>query len=159
MQPVLVDHRAGRDDAGDLAFHQAAANFTDLIADGDPQTSLDQPPYVGGGGVVGHAAHRHPLAFPELAGGENDLEDRSRAFGVLAEHLVEVAKAKQQDGVGLLLFYVKKLAPQRRQFRLGCRRAPPLTRCRTKTELSFSLALAELSPCPPDSVSGVDQGA
>ena len=72
--------------------------------------------------MVGHAAHRHPLAFPELAGGENDLEDRSRAFGVLAEHLVEVTKAKQQDCVGLLLFYVKKLAPQRRQFRLGCRR-------------------------------------
>ena len=96
--------------------------------------------------MVGDAAHGYAVAFAELAGGEDDLQDGGGAFGVFVEHLVEVAEAEEQDRVGLLLFYVKVLPPQGRQLRLGCRQAPPLARCRTKTELWLSLAPAGLPP-------------
>ena len=146
LQPVLIDDRAGGDDASDLALDEATADLSDLLADGDAQAGLDEATDVGGGGVVGDAAHGHPVAFAELARGEDDLEDGGGAFGVFVEHLVEVAEAKEQDRVGLLLFYVKKLTPQGRQFRLGWRRPPPLTHCRTKTELRVSLAPTAMSP-------------
>ena len=146
LEPVFVEDRAGGDDAGDLAFDETAADLADLVADGDAQPGLDEASDVGGGGVVGHAAHGYAVALAEFAGGEDDLEDGGGAFGVLVEHLVEVAEAEQQDRVGLLLFYVKVLTPQRRQLGLGCRQAPPLTRCRTKTELWLSLAPGDASP-------------
>ena len=146
LEPVLVEDGAGGDDAGDLAFDEAAADFADLVADGDAQAGLDEAPDVGGGRVVGDAAHGHAVAFAELAGGEDDLQDGGGAFGVFVEHLVEVAEAEEQDRVGLLLFYVKILTPQGGRFRLGRRQAPPLTRCRTKTELWLSVAPGDGSP-------------
>ena len=85
----------GGEDAGDLAFDEFAGfGFGGLFGDGDAFAGLEQPGEVALGGVVGHAAHRGAAAF-----GEGDVEDGRGGFGVLEEHLVEIAEAEEQDDV------------------------------------------------------------
>jgi len=52
--------------------------------------------------VEGDAGHGKALPLAELARREGDAQDRRGPFGILAERFVEVAEAKEDDGVGML---------------------------------------------------------
>jgi hypothetical protein len=65
---------------------------------------------VGGGGVIGHAAHGDRGAVAVLAPrSEGDLEGPARHLRVLEEHLVEVAHAEEQERARVLGFHAHVL--------------------------------------------------
>ena len=129
----LLADRARRDHAHDLPRHQAAlwrqlkrrvrprdltgsGSYTRarlglrLLADRDLQSGLEQLGDIGFGGMVRHAAQRHAVLG---ARGELDIEHARADLGVLEQHLVEVAEAKEQDRVGHLLLDAQVLCDQR----------------------------------------------
>ncbi len=60
--------------------------------------------------MVRHAAQRHAILG---ARGKLDIEHARADLGVLEQHLVEVAEAKEQDRVGHLLLDAEVLCNQR----------------------------------------------
>ena len=98
-QHHLLAHGAGRDHAHDLPRHQLRRLGVGraLLADRDLVPRLQQLGDVRFRGMVGHAAQRHAVL---VARGELDIEHARADFGVLEEHLVEIAEAEKQDRVG-----------------------------------------------------------
>jgi len=97
---------AGGDDADDFAANDflAGAGLLHLIADGDFESGTDEAGDVAVGGVIRDAAHGNGLAFFAVAGGERDLEFFGSEDGVFVEEFVEVAKAEEQESVGITGF-------------------------------------------------------
>ena len=81
----------------------------------DPMAVLDEPRDVPLGGVVGHAGHWHPLAPPDVAARQDDVEGPGDDPGVLVKRLVEVAQAEEQDRVGVARLQFEVLATHRRR--------------------------------------------
>ena len=59
----------------------------------------------------------HACALPHVSLGKHDLEHLRRDLCIVVEGLVEIAQTKQQERVGMTLFYVEILSPQRRHRR------------------------------------------
>ena len=97
LQERRVEDGAGRDDASDGAFDQALRErgVLHLLGHGHFQSGVEKLRDVGVDGAVRHAAHGVARAM-----GQDQVEDRGGAQGVLEEHLVEIAGAEEQDGVG-----------------------------------------------------------
>ena len=75
----------------------------DLFTDRDPKPFLDESRNVRVGRVVGHAAHRDRTATAVLRPRrQGQLEGARGDEGILVEHLVEVAHAEEDEGVGVL---------------------------------------------------------
>jgi hypothetical protein len=53
--------------------------------------------------VIGNAGEGKALALAQFPRGQGDAQDGSDPLGVLAEGLVEIAQAKEDDGVRILL--------------------------------------------------------
>ena len=99
-QQAVLDQRARRDDADDLAPDQPPRrHLADLVADRHPVPLLDQPGDVPLGGVVRHAGHRDALAPADVAARQHDVERLRHDLRVVVERLVEVAQAEEEDGV------------------------------------------------------------
>jgi hypothetical protein len=112
-----VEHRrvgdgAGSHDAGHVAVDQAASAFrrADLLADRDLVAGIDEAGDVCLRGVVGNPRHGYPRALSHFAAGKDDIEDRGRGFSIGIEGFVEVAEAKEENGVGKTAFDLKVLA-------------------------------------------------
>ena len=88
-------------------------------------------------GVMGHAAHRDRRALAVFrARGERQIERARGHERVFVEHLVEIAHAKKQDRVAILLLRIEILPHGRRDVRCVSRRRGG-TRCR-HVELNFT---------------------
>ena len=101
IEQGVVGDRAGRDDPRHFALDESLGQLGifDLFADGGPEAGGDQLGQVAFQLVVGKAGHgRAVLAL--VARGEGQVEHAGGGLRVLVEHLVEVAHAKQQQGVG-----------------------------------------------------------
>src|SRR5258708_694782 len=109
--------RAWSDDADDLAPHQplGRGRVLGLFADGDAQAMLDQFGDVAVRRVVGNAAHRRLMLLPLAPRRQNEIEEGRRFLGVVEEHLVEVAEAVEEDGVGDLPLDLEVLLEHRRE--------------------------------------------
>ena len=110
-----VGHGARRDDPGDVAVDQcpAAIGRADLLANGDFVTGRDEAGDVAIRGVMGDAGHGNADALAHLAAGEHDVQDARRDLRVLLERLVEIAEAKEEDGVGEAALDLEILAADR----------------------------------------------
>ena len=97
----------------------AAAGILDLIADGHAQPVADQLGDVAVGGVIRHAAHRRLVLLPLVARGQDEVEQRRRLLRVLEKHLVEIAEAVEEDGVGNLALDLEVLLEHRGEFAGG----------------------------------------
>ncbi len=108
-----IEGGAGREDASDFAADDFLRELRvlHLVADGDAITLAEETGDVVFGGVPGDAAHGDVTLF--VAGGEGDLELAGGGFGVVEEELVEVAEAKEEQGVGVLAFGGQVLAHER----------------------------------------------
>ena len=97
LEHRIGQHGAGGDDAGDLALDDALGlgGIFHLVAEGDLLAGAQELGQVEVDGVVGDAAHRRALPL-----GERDAEDFRGDDGILEKHLVEVAQAEEQNGVG-----------------------------------------------------------
>ena len=120
VQVARIGQRPGRDDADDFALDDALglAGVFHLIANRDPESLFHQPRDVAVHGVKRHAAHRNAAAVGVFRPrGQRQLEGPGRDERVFVEHLVEVAHAKEQNRVAMLLLGVEILAHRRRHGR------------------------------------------
>ena len=110
---VVVEGGSGGQDAGYFTTDDFFGEFgvLHLFADGDAEAFAQEALQVTVGGVIGNAAHGNG-AFA-VAGGEGDLELAGGGFGVVEEELVEVAEAKEEQGVGVLAFGGQVLTHER----------------------------------------------
>ena len=109
---VDLDGRARRQDLDDLPLDDPFGRLgvLDLLADGHLEALAEELGQVGGDGVIRHAAHRHLLPR-----GQGDVQDGRGGPGVLVEHLVEIAQAEEQEGVGMELLDAEILLHHRGQ--------------------------------------------
>ena len=84
-----------------------------MLADGDLVTAVDELGQVVVQRMVRNAGHRHPLPLSHLAGCEDDVQLPRGDPGIIIEGLVEVAEAKEDNGVGISLLDLKILLSER----------------------------------------------
>ena len=101
IEQGVVGHGAGRDDPRHLAAHQALGQLGvfDLLADGRPHAGGDQLAQIALQLVVRKAGHGDGV-FALLAAGQGEVQHAGGRLGVVVEHLVEIAHAKQQQRIG-----------------------------------------------------------
>src|SRR5882762_318937 len=89
------------DDAHHFAANEflSRAGLLHLIADGDFETSANQPRDVALGGMIRDATHGNGLALFAIARRKRDLQLARGDNGVFVEEFVEVAQAEEQQGV------------------------------------------------------------
>ena len=92
VEQALVHDRSRRDHLDDAPLGETARGKSYLFADRHLAAGSQQLRQIGLRCVMRHPAHRHAIAL-----GQSDVEDRRRLFGVLGEHLVEVAEPKEKD--------------------------------------------------------------
>ena len=107
-QQAGFDDRAGRDDAHHVALDQAAprrfafdGRGGELFANGDAMTARDERGEVAFEAVIGHARERDAHVSPHRFRGEHDAEFAREEARIVVEGFVEVADAKEEDGVGV----------------------------------------------------------
>ena len=101
IEQGVVGHGAGRDDPRHLAADEPLGQLRvfDLLADGRPHSGGDQLAQIALQLVVGKAGHGDGV-FALFAAGQREVEHAGGRLGVVVEHLVEVAHAKQQERIG-----------------------------------------------------------
>ena len=105
VEVVRVEQRPRRHDTHDFAPDDAFGlpRVFDLLADRDAIALSHEPGEIAVNGMKGHAAHRNrPAGRVFRARGQREIERARRDQGVLEEHLVEVAHAKEHDGIAIL---------------------------------------------------------
>ena len=120
---LLVEHGVGErsargDDLDYIALDYALGLFGifDLLADGDLAPELDEFGQIAFHGVMGHAGEGQVAGFAGGARGQGEAQQARGLFGVVAEHLVEVAHAEEENRVGVLTLKVHVLLHRRREF-------------------------------------------
>ena len=123
LQAGGVDDRAGGHHPDDVPLHQplGRCRVLHLLADGHLVALGDEPGDVGLAGVVGDAAHGHPLllglgVLAVVPGGEGQIQLPGGQLGVVGEHLVEVAQTEEQNGVRVVLLDLQVLLHHGGQF-------------------------------------------
>ena len=103
VEEALVGGDAGGHDPGHLAAEEplGGLRIVDLLADGDAPPRRHELHQLRVELVVGEPGHRHGVG-PLVAAGEGEVEEVRRLAGVLAEELVEVPHAEQDEGPGAL---------------------------------------------------------
>ena len=101
IQQGVVGHGAGRDDPRHLAAHQPLGQLGvfHLLAHGRPHAGRDQLAQVALQLVMRKAGHGDGVVAL-FAAGQGEVQHAGGRLGVVVEHLVEVAHAKQQQRLG-----------------------------------------------------------
>ena len=99
LEERVFYQRARRHDTHDLAAHDSlrGRRVLHLLADGDLDARLDELGQVAVEGVVRDARERHLLLGPLVPRSQDDTQHLGRDLGVLAEGLVEVPEAEEQQ--------------------------------------------------------------
>ena len=116
VEQIGVGERAGRDDARHLALDRtlAGGRVADLLDDHHRFALPHELREVRLERVIGNARHRNRRPGRLSAGGQRDVEQARRAFGVDVEQLVEVAHPVEQQLVRMLCLDAKILLHHRR---------------------------------------------
>ena len=138
---AFVEGGAGGDDAGYGAFDDAfgGARVFDLVADSDAAIVAQEAADVDLGGVIRDAAHGHIFTFLGAAASEREIQQFSGFDGIVVEHLIEIAEAEHEDGMGMLLFDGLILAHHGSEFITGRHRQSYSERMVVTNPRSFSV--------------------
>ena len=91
-QQTRLDHRAGRDDAGNDSLNQTRAGRADLLCYRDVQPGVNQASQKGVQAGDRHPGKQHPVTLAEFARGQRDPTRAGDETGVVLEALEEVAE-------------------------------------------------------------------
>ena len=120
LQHRTVGYGAGGDYADDVPLHQplGRGRILHLLTDGHFVALGNQAGNVALAGVVGHAAHGSlvGLVLAPVPGGQGEIQFPRGSFGVLPEHLIEIAQTEEKKGAGVGLFQFYVLLHHRREF-------------------------------------------
>ncbi len=116
LQHGVLEDGPGRDHPRHFPLDQPLreAGVLDLVAQGDAVAGGDEPRHVTVDRVVRDPAHRDAVPLV-VSGGEGDLQHARRGRRVLAEHLVEVAQAEEEQHVRVLALDLPILFPEGRE--------------------------------------------
>ena len=107
VEHTALRHGAGGDNAGDIPLHKTlcSGGILHLLANGHLVALLHQTGDVGIHAVEGNAAHGGLLllGLTPIPGGEGEIQLPGSQFGILVEHLIEVAQTEKQDAVLIAL--------------------------------------------------------
>ena len=110
VQQRVLEHRPRRHHPHHVAVYDpfGSRRVAELLADGYLVSFSHQPDEIRLQRVGWHARHRHPEIPAEVAASEGDVQLAGDQAGIIVERLVEIAHAKQDDGipVGVLDFQV-----------------------------------------------------
>ena len=116
VQRGFCEHRARRDDLYDLALRKSLRlRVADLLGDGDLVALVDEFRNVALGGMVRNAAHRRLLLVAAAARQSQPKFPRNE-LGVIEEHLIKIAEAKEQYLVGMPVLRFQILLHHRCEF-------------------------------------------
>ena len=116
VQRGFCEHRTGRDDLYDLALRKPLRlRVSDLLGDGDLVALVDELRNVALGGMVRNAAHRRLLLVAAAARQSQPKFPRNE-LGVIEEHLIKIAEAKEQYLVGMPVLRFQILLHHRCEF-------------------------------------------
>ncbi len=116
IEQCVVGQRARRDDAGDLAFHQALGQLRifDLFADRGPITGGDDLAQVAVQLMMGESGHGNRI-LPFVATGQSQAQLARGGLRVLEEQFVEVPHPEQEQRIATRLLRVLVLLHHRRR--------------------------------------------
>ncbi len=114
LQALLLEDRARRDHAHDLAFEKLLPGpRLSLLADRHRVSRGQEARDVRLRRVRWEAAQRHLVRVAAVASGQREIEDRGAGARILEEHLVEVAEPEEEDGVAVLRLDAQVLCEER----------------------------------------------
>jgi len=107
---------AGGDDADHVSVHQTLgeSRVAQLLADRHLVPCLDEAGQIAFQGVSRHPGHGDTQVLSHAAGGEGYLQLLGGETCIVVKGLVEVAEAKEEDGVRVGLLDIQVLAAYRR---------------------------------------------
>ena len=123
VEHIVVDGHTGGNQLRDPTFHQFLGQFRvfQLVADGHPLARTDEFGQVGVECVVGKSGHLHHFALSAVGSfGEGDAQNVRRDDRILRVGFIEVATAKQQDGIGMLCLELEILFHHGRESHIVC---------------------------------------
>ena len=111
VQHAVFQHRARGDNPDHVPLDNALGQFgvLQLLANGHLVALCHQLGDVALRAVEGHAAHGSPLLLAAVTAGERQLQLLGDGLGVVEEHLVKIAKAKEKYRVRILFFHLEIL--------------------------------------------------
>ena len=123
VQNVRVENNARRDDPDHIPLHKSFGFrwILHLFADGDPEAPFNETGHITLGRMVGDTAHGNGLFVFFVSGGQGDVEYARGDLSVFKKHLIEIAHAVKEDGIGVLLLDRKILLNHRGGFNHGSR--------------------------------------
>ena len=106
VQHASFQHRAGRDNANDIALDEALGQrrVLHLLADGNLISFLHEAGDVCFRAMKRHAAHGSPLLLAAVTPSQRKIQLAGHQFGVIEKHLIKISEPEKQDGAGILLF-------------------------------------------------------
>src|SRR5439155_23580577 len=113
LEALLLEDRAGRDDAHHLAFHEPAPARRRLLAYGHRVALGQEAGDVRLRRVRREAAETHLVRVAAVPRRQREIEVARGGRGVLEEHLVEVAQAEEVDGPAVLRLDAEVLREER----------------------------------------------
>ncbi len=104
----LLRQRAGGHDADDLPPDETLGQLgvLHLLADGHLVAALDEARDVSLRGMERDSAHGSPFVLSAVLARQRQLQLLGGELGVVVEHLIEVAQAKEEDAIPVLGFQV-----------------------------------------------------
>ena len=116
MQRGFCEHRARRDNLYDFALRKPLRlRVANLLGDGDLVALVDELRNVALSGMVRNAAHRRLLLVAAAARQSQPKFPRNE-LGVIEEHLIKIAEAKEQYLVGMPVLRFQILLHHRCEF-------------------------------------------
>ncbi len=119
-QKIILDQRAGGDDADNLTFKRAFVSafsggfgVLGLLTDRDTETLPDQPRKIGFSSMERHPAHRHFSIIDLATARQGDIQRRRCIHRILKEHLIEIPHAIKQQAIGVIFLDRKVLRHHR----------------------------------------------
>jgi len=122
LQHGLLHHRARRQHPNHIPPDQTTGGLGvfHLFADGRFIPPGHEPGQIALHRVIGNATHGQPDSPAEIPRGERQFQDPGGQFGIRAEHLIEIAQAKEQDHFGILALDLPILPQHGRFIRFRC---------------------------------------
>ena len=124
IQTCGIDDSAGGHHPDNIPLHQplGGGGVLHLLADGHLVALGNQPGDVGLAGVIGDAAHGHPLflrlgVLAVIPGGQGQIQFFGGKLCIVGEHFIEVPQTEKQNGIRIVLLDFQILLHHGGQFR------------------------------------------
>ncbi len=111
----LIDDSSRRDDADDIAFHEADCFFRvlHLLDDRDLVSALHESLDIGSDRMMRNSAHRNPVFHAGILACQDQVQLSAGGLGIIEEHLIEIADPVEYQSIRVILLHFEILLHHR----------------------------------------------